>query len=256
MCENLLPLRWSDQSIQAKFYFENEHNLMAQAGAHAIIGMYTAKLPFIKKNLTASIIIGSLIPDLDIFVVSFGKLFTNILDSTQYFHRKGTHSFLFVLFVYLVFQILSEILKNPKLRDWGKGLSIGITSHILVDSFFFLHGIHLLWPLQIEWNVWSKYHPPVIVPHLLLAFEFLFFRILAWLILEFSVHKTDLRNPGFLPIILKWKRLEFFLFIIFIGLAIMKIPGFEFIFGLAYLPSLLMSIISIWLMQDCFENKK
>ena len=229
---------------------------MAQAGAHAIIGMYTAKLPFLRKNLTVPIIIGSLIPDLDIFAVAFGKLFTNILDSTQYFHRKGTHSFLFVLFIFLFFQILSEILKNPKLRDWGKGLSIGITSHILVDSFLFLHGIHLLWPLQIEWNIWSTYRPPVIVPHLLLAFEFLFFRILAWLIIEFSTNKTDLKNPGFLPIIIKWKNLEFYFFIIFIGFAMIEIPELEFIFGLAYLPSLIMSIISIWFMQDCFENRK
>ena len=68
--------------------------------------------------------------------------------------------------------------------------------------------------------------------------------------------KTDLRNPGFLPIIIKWKNLEFYFFIIFIGLAIIEIPGFEFIFGLAYLPSLIMSIISVWFMQDCFENRK
>ena len=60
---------------------------MAQAGAHAIIGMYTAKIPFIKKNLTASIIIGSLIPDLDIFSVAFGA-------------RRGSgHSFCIVFYM-------------------------------------------------------------------------------------------------------------------------------------------------------------
>ena len=111
---------------------------MAQAGAHAIIGIYTSKLPFIRENLTASIIIGSLIPDLDIFAVAFGKIFTNILDPINYFHRKGTHSLLFGIFIFLIFQILSEILKNPKLRNWGIGLSIGIILHILVDSFFLL----------------------------------------------------------------------------------------------------------------------
>jgi membrane-bound metal-dependent hydrolase YbcI (DUF457 family) len=225
---------------------------MAHAGAHAIIGMYAGRIPFIKNKLIVPIIIGSLIPDLDIIAVVFGKLFTSILDPIHYFHRKTTHSFLFIIFVYLFFQILSEVFKNPKLRNWGKGLSIGIFSHILVDSFFFLHGIYLLWPLQMEWNVWSKYQPPQIVTHLLLATEFLFFRILAWIILEFSINKPNLKHPGFLYIISRWKTIEFYLFLIFTTFAIFNLPGFEILFGLGYLPSLFMSIISVWVMQDCF----
>lgn len=225
---------------------------MAHAGAHAIIGMYTGKLPFIKKNLIVPIIIGSLVPDLDIFAVAFGKLFLNILDPIHFFHRKATHSFLFIIFIYLFFQILSELLNKPKLRYWGKGLSIGVLSHILVDSFFFLNGIHLLWPIEMELNLWNKYQPPVIISNLLLAFEFLFFRILAWIILELSINTPNLNNPGFLHLISKWKTIEFYLFIFFIFLAIINIPGFEIIFGLGYLPSLLMSIISVWVMQDCF----
>jgi hypothetical protein len=124
-----------------------------------------------------------------------------------------------------------------------------------MDSFFFLQGIYLLWPLQNEWNIWSKYHPPEIVSKLLLASEFLFFRILAWLILEFSIKKSNLKHPGYLYIISRWKNIEFYLFIIFIFIAILNLPRFEILFGLGYLPSLLMSIISIWVMRDCFEIK-
>ena len=142
-CENLPPLHWSDQSFGIIFDKKRIINLMAQAGAHAIVGMYASRLPFFNKKWTPAIIIGSLIPDLDIIAVAVGKLFTSIPEPIHYFHRKGTHSLLFVLFIFLIFEILSEILKNPKLRNWGKGLSIGITTQIIMDSFLFLQSILL-----------------------------------------------------------------------------------------------------------------
>ena len=229
---------------------------MAQAGAHAIIGMYASRLSFLKRINASAIIIGSLIPDLDIILVAFGKLFTNIPDPIHFFHRKGTHSFLFVLFIYLLFEIFSEILKKPELRNWGKGISIGITTHLIVDSFLFLNGVYLLWPIQLQFNFWEGYQPPEILPNLLLAIEFLFFRILAWIIIEISTQRSQVNFPGLLPLIVKWKNFEFKLFLSFIILSIFKIPFYDFLFGIFYLPSLIVSIIVVWFMRDIFIHEE
>ena len=229
---------------------------MAQAGAHAIIGMYSSRLPFINSSLVPFIIIGSLIPDLDIIFVAIGKLFSNLPDPIHYFHRKGTHSLLFVLFIYLTFQILSEIFKKPNLRNHGLGISLGILLHIIVDSLIFLEGVFILWPLQLKLNLWANYNPPPILPKLLMALEFLFFRILAWIIIEISTSKKDIRFPGLLPLLGKWKNTEFNLFLFFIGLSIFNIPFYDILFGIFYIPSLIISITIVWIMRDIFlENK-
>lgn len=228
---------------------------MAQAGAHAIVGMYASRFQFINKNWIPAIIIGSLIPDLDIIAVAFGKLFTSISDPIHFFHRKGTHSFLFVLFVYLIFEILSEIFKKPNLRDWGKGLSIGITTHLVLDSLFFLQGIYILWPLQMDLNLWRNYTPPELIPKLLMVLEFLFFRILAWIIIEISTQKTEIRFPGLLPLIIKWKNIEFYLFLFLTLFAFINFPFFDILFGLFYIPSLIISIVIIWFMRDIFMDE-
>ena len=229
---------------------------MAQAGAHAIVGMYASRFPFFNKKWTPAIIIGSLIPDLDIIAVAFGKLFTSISEPIHYFHRKGTHSLLFVLFIFLIFEILSEILKNPKLRHWGKGLSIGITTHIILDSFLFLQSIYLFWPLQMDLNIWKNYNPPEMLPNFMMAMEFLFFRILAWIIIEIGTHKRDIRFPGLLPLISKWRKVEFLLFVVFIILTLINLPFYDVLFGIFYIPSLFISIFVVWIMRDIFYNEE
>ena len=228
---------------------------MAQAGAHAIIAMYSSKLSFLRNYLVPYIIIGSLIPDLDLILAAIGKLFTNIPDPILFFHRKGTHSLLFILFINLLFKILSEILKKPNLKDCGAGLSIGIFIHILVDSLFFLNGVFILWPIKLKLNFWFNYNPPQLLPKILMALEFLFFRILAWIIIEISTRKIDIRFPGLLPILAKWEKAELYLFLVFAGYAILNLPYFNILFGIFYIPSLFISIIVVWIMRDIFvEN--
>ena len=88
-----------------------------------------------------------------------------------------------------------------------------------------------------------------------MACEFLFFRILAWIIIEISTNKQDIKHPGFLPLIIKWKNTEFNLFLIFSAIAILKLPFFDILFGIFYIPSLLISIITVWIMRDIFTNE-
>lgn len=233
----------------------NEFQVMPQAGAHAIIGFYSSRLFKSKKGFIPGVVMGSILPDIDIFMVGFSFLFLDVFEPEHYFHRKATHSLFFILFIYLLFQIAGEIRSNQSIKYWGRGLALGIFLHILFDSFFFLYGIYPLWPLQLEWNMWNHYSPPHYISNGLMALEFLFFRILAWIFIQFSLEVSTLENKWFLPWLAKWRKIEFILFLLFSGLALIDFSGFNLLFGIFYLPSLAMALASIWLMQDVLEQQ-
>ena len=159
---------------------------MPQAGAHAIIGFYGSRFIKSKKGFISGTVMGSILPDIDIFMVAFSFIFLDVPDPEHYFHRKATHSLFFIVFVYLLFQIIGELRSSITIQYWGKGLAFGIFLHILADSFLFLHGIQPLWPLTLEWNLWKYYSPHPMINNILLSLEFLFFRILAWILIKFN----------------------------------------------------------------------
>ena len=130
---------------------------MAQAGIHALIALQSKRLISHKRGLYPSIIIGSLLPDLDIILVAIFSLFSTIEKSTKIFHRTFSHSFFSLIIIYLLFMIISETKKNTQLKTIGKGITIGILLHIIVDTFLWFHGIHFLWPLPFdEFNLWKS----------------------------------------------------------------------------------------------------
>ena len=226
---------------------------MAQAGIHALIGLQSKRLIPHEKGLYPSIIIGSLLPDLDIILVAIFSLFSTIEKSTEIFHRTFSHSFFSLIIVYLSFMIMSEVKKNSQLKTIGKGISIGILLHIIVDTFLWFHGVYFLWPLPFnEFNLWKSIHIPVILKNLILSIEFLFFRIYAWFLI-----KQYLSNPvehgWFIKFLTKWMKIESILFIIFLIFTYFEILSFTFLFGLAYIPSLIMAIISTLLMWHSIE---
>ena len=228
---------------------------MPQAGAHAIIGFYGSRFIKSKKGFISGTVMGSFLPDIDIFMVAFSFIFLDVLDPEHYFHRKATHSLFFIVFVYLLFQIIGELRSSISIQYWGKGLAFGIFLHILADSFLFLHGIQPLWPLTLEWNLWKYYSPLPMINNILLSLEFLFFRILAWILIQFSIHADSIEHNWFLPWLTSWQKIELSLFIFFLGLTFLKISWFNIIFSIFYLPSLTMAIISVWLMKDVLESQ-
>ena len=226
---------------------------MAQAGIHALIGLQSKRLIPHEKGLYPSIIIGSLLPDLDIILVAIFSLFSTIEKSTEIFHRTFSHSFFSPIIVYLLFMFMSEAKKSTQLKTIGKGITIGILLHIIVDTFLWFHGVHFLWPLPFnEFNLWESIHIPAILRNLILSIEFLFFRIYAWFLI-----KQYLSNPvdhgWFIKFLTKWMKIESILFIIFLIFTYFEIPSFTFLFGLAYIPSLIMAIISTILMWHSIE---
>lgn len=226
---------------------------MPQAGAHAIIGFYGSRLIKSKKGFIPGAVMGSILPDIDIFMAAFSFVFLDVPDPEHYFHRKATHSLFFIMFVYLLFQIIGELRSSKSIQYWGKGLAFGIFLHILADSFLFLHGIQPLWPLTLEWDLWKYYSPLPMVSNTLLSLEFLFFRILAWILIQFSIQADSIQHNWFLPWLAKWQKIELYLFILFIGLTLINISWFNIVFGIFYLPSFTMALFSLWLMRDVLE---
>ena len=123
---------------------------MAQAGLHAALGYQLRRIIPSEKRLFPSIIFGSILPDLDIVVVAIGSLFYPISHSEKLFHRSFSHSFFSLIAVYLLFAILSEWKKRPVYKSIGKGLALGMLSHIILDTFLWFQKIQFLWPLP--WN--------------------------------------------------------------------------------------------------------
>ena len=112
---------------------------MAQVGIHAILG-YNLKyfIPDEKKILPA-IIIGAIFPDIDIILVALGSIFYSAPTALKLFHKTITHSFFSIVIIYLFFALISEIYKNKTYRIIGKGLLIGMISHIVLDTFLWFN---------------------------------------------------------------------------------------------------------------------
>ena len=227
--------------------------LMAQAGIHALIGLQSKSIIPHERGLYPAIIIGSLLPDLDIFIVALTSIFLSIERSTEIFHRTFSHSFFTLVIVYLLFMILGEMKKSTFLKTLGKGFTIGMLLHIITDTFLWFHGIHFLWPLPLsEFNLWESTHIPVIIHNFILSSEFLFFRIYAWFLLK-QYLSNPAENGWFVTFLSKWMKIEIILFTVFIFFTYFEIPSFKLFFGLAYIPSLIMAIISTILMWHSIE---
>ena len=228
---------------------------MAQAGLHAAVGYQVAQLIPYKKRLFPAIIFGTMLPDLDIMLVSVASLFYTIPKAEEIFHRTFSHSFFTLIFVYLLFAILSELKKKPVLKSIGKGITLGILTHLVVDSFIWFNQIDLLWPLPLEpINLWRLWDTPPIVSQVLLVFEFFCFRWYAWFLISRHLEYPN-KHAWFIKHLSNWKNIETILFILFILLAMWNPPFFKLLFGIAYIPSLIMALYSTFMSRDALEFK-
>tara|TARA_B100000941_G_C28497842_1_gene552103 strand:+ start:1641 stop:2279 length:639 start_codon:yes stop_codon:yes gene_type:complete len=207
---------------------------------------------FFNFNLVPYIIIGSLIPDFDLVFAPIIKFFSNSNEPLNNFQNKATHSITFIFFIYLLFQIISEIKKNQKYQEIGIGLSLGIFLHIFTESLLW-DSVYLFWPLKLQLNFWNIKNLSVFHSNIFSSSAFFFFRVLAWIIIELALKKNDIEHPGFIPIVIKWKRIEFYLFLTFLLLSILQFSYFNLLFYLLYAPSLIFGIFTIYIMRDIFK---
>src|ERR1051326_154960 len=119
---------------------------MPQNGFHGLIGLATAKAlakrvpgaaaqPFV-----AGIVLGSMLPDVDMYPTGIAFLLKRA-DLTYVIHRTATHSLLFAFALLLLGLI-------PRTRWLFIGLSLGVCTHILLDTFFWFTQIDMFWPFS------------------------------------------------------------------------------------------------------------
>ena len=226
---------------------------MAQAGLHAAAGYQLRRVFPYEERLFPALIFGAMLPDLDVIVVAFASLFYSISQAEEIFHRTFSHSFFTLIFVYLVFAILSEIYKKPVLKSVGKGITLGMLTHLLIDTLIWFRQVDLLWPLPLQpLNLWHLWEAPPLVVHILLIFEFFCFRWYAWFLIT-----QHLKVPGtqswFVKYLNIWKNLETYIFLFFIIMLIWNTSFFYILFGIAYIPSLIMALYSTYVSRDALE---
>ena len=226
---------------------------MPQAGLHAALGYQFRRIIPPERRLFPALIFGAILPDLDIVIVAIGSLFYPISLSEKLFHRSFSHSFFVLILVYLVFAILAEWKKCPSFKSIGKGMALGILSHIILDTFFWFREIQFLWPLPLEpFNLWNFWKAPDWIHRSMLVLEFFFFRWYAWFLITKHL-STPSRQSWIIKYLQIWKNLATIIFAIFTLLALWNPAIFLVLFGAAYIPSLTMALWATYMSRDALE---
>ena len=181
---------------------------MAQSGLHTYIA-FTLKDKTRKKPwFFYSFLVGSILPDIDIILsyllkiknlLQFNNLNDNIyfLNTNYWFNYNLSifHSLITLSLIYLSLLAYYEIKGNKHILNIANGLFLGILLHIIIDVFFFLRPVQILWPLNSidiqPLNIWEQFNIPYLLIIIHLSLEFLFFRLLA-----FQLIKILINNKG------------------------------------------------------------
>ena len=226
---------------------------MPQAGLHAVVGYQVRRIIPYKKRFLPAVVFGAILPDLDVISVVIGSLFYPISQAEKLFHRSFSHSFFTIILIYLLFAILAEWKNNPVLKSVGRGLVLGMLTHIVLDTFFWFREIHFLWPLPIKpFNLWIFWEAPDWFNRSMLVLEFFFFRWYAWFLIQKHL-QTPNRLSWIISYLNYWKNMESILLLLFIILGFWNPQFFIILFGSAYIPSLIMALWSTYMSRDALE---
>jgi len=221
---------------------------MPQAGLHGLTGMVVRRFAGKREWLLLGIILGTMLPDMDnvaVAVATLAKMETHGL------HRTFTHNIFFVMAILLMFYLVARARKQARWNHLGLGLGIGITMHILLDPLGWFNGIHILWPLDYELNLWANVTPPEWFMAFMNPAEMLMFAVYLYALGSWarrygtdSDYQIKLRN---------WTIFEVILFVLFTPLAYIMTKGFLTIFGALYLFSLFMVFFVTIRMRETVE---
>ena len=210
-------------------------------------------MTFNKKLGFTKIIFGAILPDIDVIIVAIGSFFHPLSYSEQLFHRSFSHSFFTIIGVYLLFAILAEWKKIPYLKSIGKGIALGILSHIILDTLFWFREIQFLWPLPLKpFNLWSELVIPSWIHRSMLVVEFFCFRYYAWFLITKHL-KIPNKQSWIIKYLQIWKKWETIFFVFFSLLTLWKSTIFLFLFGMAYIPSIIMALWATYMSRNAFD---
>jgi len=241
---------------------------MAQLGLHGVIGVAVARSATsggkgaggdeekasikLRQNLCWGIVLGSILPDLDFFLL--GPLYLVNAELGLSMHRSFSHSLLIALGLLGFFYFRSR--RGQDLPQWalGKGIFYGLLLHIGTDLLIWFSGVNLLWPLGLVGlpstvNFWAGLNLPPLVPKLLGAFDYFFFALFFFILMrQAQINRTD---TEVIPRLQVFIILNVVLFIIYTGIAFSSISVGMFdiahyaVFILAALPIVLYVVIKM-----------
>lgn len=227
---------------------------MAQSGIHAFSGIVLSKYFKQQKWLAPSIIIGSMLPDIDIFLSALAFILgTPVQTAELIFHRTFTHSIFTLITIYLTFLCIAEIKSNENFKIIGRGVCIGILLHIILDLLFWFKSVHLFWPLPTDSiDLWSL-NVPELFYKITFSLEFILFRIYGWYLIN-SFIKYPGNQGWFIKYISRWINIEFIFFVISIAYIYLNMPGYKVFFTIMYIPSLMMALFSTYILREMFNH--
>ena len=161
---------------------------MIHTGINALIGLQLSHLFKKRKLLSTSIIIGIILPDLDLILDFILSLFLNFnfLDK-PYISHSIFHSLFMIPFLSLLILIYLEY-KNKNNSNIVIGISMGMIIHIILDIIT-LKPIGIFYPLfnlELNFNLNDYLNIEIskMITTLLYAFDFFFFRLYTWMIID------------------------------------------------------------------------
>jgi membrane-bound metal-dependent hydrolase YbcI (DUF457 family) len=123
---------------------------MPQNGFHGLVGLAVAKqvAPRVDAAATepfvAGVTLGAMLPDIDVNPTAIAFLVNK--DLTYAVHRTFTHSLLAIAILTVAGAIVR---RRARATSWVCfGLALGITTHVLLDIFFWFAQIDLFWPFS------------------------------------------------------------------------------------------------------------
>lgn len=226
---------------------------MAQAGLHAALGYSLRYIISYEKRFLPAIVFGAILPDLDVLFVALASIFYPIDQAEELFHRSFSHSFFTIILFYLVFSFIAEWKKQPIFKSIGKGLVLGILSHIIVDTFLWFRDIQFLWPLPFEpFNFWSFWQAPDWFHRIMMVIEYFGFYWYAWFLISRHIEQPN-RHSWIIKYLQYWKSFGGTLFLFFILLLYWEPVDFLVIFGAAYIPSIIIALWATYMSRDALE---
>ena len=190
-----------------------------------------------------SFIAGSFFPDIDIILVAISSFSTPLNQSIFLFHKTLTHSFITLAGIYLIFLIVYEVKKNKIILNIANGFSLGIITHIMLDLTFRFGKIAILWPLPIGIINGLDYGN---YKNIILCLDLLFFRLNT---------NIESKNIAFIKPLSIWMKYQSYLIILFILTLYFKTEYTLIVFGILYILSYIVSLLSIYKIRDCIEER-
>jgi hypothetical protein len=233
---------------------------LAQFPVHIAAGIYGSDFFKKPRPLIHGLVIGSIAPDLDFIPMVAVYAFNPVM--ARSFHRSASHSLFIPILILVISEAVFLITSDQRISNWGRGLAIGLTSHIVLDLLFWFDQVKIMWPLDI-WgisttvNLWGGYAPPKLI-HLLVgpAAEFLFYGLLYHLFRKRSLGSQNVeRHIGRLRFL---EGLSYFVFLAYVVLIFFldRSAYEEAVYGLTTFLFAPLSLYWLWKLKKALINHR